>query len=101
MISDTPRHINMVEINLITKLLRVHSDLPQIRMWLIRKVISRDIATLADMTLPEYETIEKQAFIDSAHNDYRTNPAWDRRLADLCDEYRETVLHQLRLFPLE
>jgi len=82
----------------IIKLFGKYTNERSCRLWLIGKIIGREIITTADITLSEWRKIRNEAYPNWGANDWETSDGWNRKCRELVDEYETEIIGQKRLF---
>ncbi|MBN1964852.1 MAG: hypothetical protein JW910_09405 [Anaerolineae bacterium] len=82
----------------LNKLLSEFAAGPDVHLFVISRLVEREITNTSELLLSEWQTIRNEAFPRWTANDWTISDAFRARVADLIEEYRELILGQLRLF---
>lgn len=72
-------------------------DTPRIRLFIVEQLIGREIEDLHELTEDEWRTLRREAYPHFREDDWMVGGDWCIRIADLFEEYLESIGQQ-RLF---
>ena len=72
-------------------------DVPAM-LYITGRLIGRELEALGDLTKAEWIELRDQAYPNWQDDDWTVSPDFRVQIAEIYDEYRETVLGQKRLF---
>ena len=85
-----------VAVHILLKSGGAHTD--ALKWFALTKLLGREITRIGDMNLDDWHALRMVAYPRWDKNDWTIGDEFKRLIADFVNEYRETVLGQLRLF---